>query len=218
MWWATGFSAFGPLLCTLNPALNAFQRRIRFFRFLPAPRMTPTVTLHDKSFRLYQPAAAIAAAVAEVGARLDADYAGRRPLVVAVLNGSFMFAADVVRHLTVDGLEISFVKLASYEGTASTGAVKQLVGLREEVAGRHVIVLEDIVDTGHTAHGLVEALRAQGAASVEVACLLLKPAAVRVPLTVRYAGMEIPNDFVVGYGLDYDGLGRHLPDLYQAIG
>ena len=180
--------------------------------------MTTTVRLHDKDFLLYQPASAIAAAVRAVAARLNADYAGRRPLLVAVLNGSFMFAADLVRELTVDGLEISFVKLTSYEGTESTGAIKQLIGLREEVRDRHVIVIEDIVDTGHTAAGLVRRLAEQGAASVELACLLLKPASVRVPLTVRYAGLEIPNDFVVGYGLDYDGLGRHLPDLYQAVG
>ncbi len=180
--------------------------------------MTATVTLHDKSFRLYQPASAIAAAVASVAASLNADYATRQPLLVAVLNGSFMFTADLVRQLTLDGVEISFVKLASYEGTESTGAIKQLIGLRENVSGRHVIILEDIVDTGHTAAGLVRTLEEQGAASVEIACLLLKPASVRVPLAVRYAGLEIPNDFVVGYGLDYDGLGRHLPDLYQAVG
>ena len=179
---------------------------------------TDTVRLHDKDFRLYQPAGAIAAAVQAVAARLNADYATRRPLLVAVLNGSFMFAADLVRALTVDGLEISFVKLASYEGTESTGAVRQLLGLREDLNGRHVVIIEDIVDTGHTAALLVQLLEAQGAQSVEIACLLLKPASVRVPLTVRYAGLEIPNDFVVGYGLDYDGLGRHLPDLYQAIG
>ncbi len=179
---------------------------------------TATVRLHDKDFRLYHPAAAIAAAVQAVAARLNAEYAGRRPLLVAVLNGSFMFAADLVRELTLDGLEISFVKLASYEGTESTGAVKQLIGLREELTGRHVIIIEDIVDTGHTAAGLVRTLQDQGAASVEIACLLLKPASVRVPLVVRYAGLEIPNDFVVGYGLDYDGHGRHLPDLYQAVG
>ncbi|MBC7448890.1 MAG: hypoxanthine phosphoribosyltransferase [Hymenobacteraceae bacterium] len=179
--------------------------------------MTATVTLHDKSFRLYQPAAAIAAAVGAVAARLNTDYAQRQPLLVAVLNGSFMFAADLVRQLTLNGVEISFVKLVSYEGTESTGTVKQLIGLREDIAGRHVIVVEDIVDTGHTAAGLVRTLHEQGAASVEIACLLLKPASVRVPLAVRYAGLEIPNDFVVGYGLDYDGHGRHLPDLYQAI-
>ena len=180
--------------------------------------MTSTVTLHDKKFGLYRSAAAIAEAVKEVAGRLNADYATRRPLLVAVLNGSFIFAADLVRLLTLEGVEISFVKLASYEGTTSTGAVSQLVGLREEVRGRHVVVIEDIVDTGHTAAGLIRTLEGQGAASVEVACLLLKPAAVQVELTVRYAGLEIPNDFVVGYGLDYDGHGRHLPDLYQAVG
>ena len=180
--------------------------------------MTATVRLHDKDFHLYHSAAAIAVAVRTVAACLNTDYATRRPLLVAVLNGSFMFAADLVRELTIDGLEISFVKFASYEGTESTGTVNQLLGLRENIRGRHVLVIEDIVDTGHTAAGIVRTLEAQGALSVEIACLLLKPASVRVPLTIRYAGLEIPNDFVVGYGLDYDGLGRHLPDLYQAVG
>lgn len=179
---------------------------------------TPTVTLHDKDFRLYKPAAEIAAAVRAVAARLNADYATRRPLLVAVLNGSFVFASDLVRELTMPDFEITFVKLASYAGTSSTGKVTELVGLREDLTGRDVIVLEDIVDTGHTAHGLVHSLQQAGAASVEIACLLLKPESVCVPLTVRYAGLEIPNDFVVGYGLDYDGIGRGLPDLYQAVG
>lgn len=179
--------------------------------------MTPTVRLHDKDFRLYRPAAAIAAAVAQLGERLSADYAGRRPLLVAVLNGSYVFAADLTRALTLNDQEITFVKLASYEGTSSTGTVQQLLGLREDVAGRDVVVLEDIVDTGQTASQLVALLQQKGAASVEVACLLLKPASLRLPLRVRYVGLEIPNDFVVGYGLDYDGLGRGLPDLYQAV-
>jgi hypoxanthine phosphoribosyltransferase len=179
--------------------------------------MTSIVTLHDKQFRLYQPAAAIVAAVQAVAMRLNADYATRRPLMVAVLNGSFIFAADLVRALSIEGLEITFVKLASYEGTTSTGTIQELVGLKEDVSNRHVIILEDIVDTGHTAQKLVQILEQKGVASVEIACLLLKPASVSVPLSVRYAGMEIPNDFVVGYGLDYDGHGRCLPDLYQAI-
>lgn len=175
------------------------------------------VRLHDKEFRPYLTAAEIAAAVRTVAARLNTDYAHRRPLLVAVLNGSFLFAADLVRELTIDGVEISFVKLASYEGTASTGTISELIGLREDLTSRDVIVLEDIVDTGHTAARLVELLEKQGAATVEIASLLLKPASLRVPLRVRYVGLEIPNDFVVGYGLDYDGLGRCLPDLYQAI-
>ena len=134
-----------------------------------------------------------------------------------MLNGSYMFAADLTRELTLNDQEITFVKLASYEGTSSTGQVQQLLGLREDVAGREVIVLEDIVDTGQTCAQLVALLQQKGAASVEIACLLLKPASLRVAVSVRYVGIEIPNDFVVGYGLDYDGLGRGLPDLYQAV-
>lgn len=185
---------------------------------MPSAAAPATVTLHDKQFRLYRPATELATAVRDVAARLTADYAGRRPLFVVVLNGAFIFAADLVRATDLpEAPEITFVKLASYEGTSSSGTVSELMGLREDVAGRHVIIIEDIVDTGHTAAGLLATLQQRGAVSVEVACLLLKPAALQAKLTVRYVGLAIPNDFVVGYGLDYDGLGRHLPDLYQAI-
>ena len=174
------------------------------------------LTLHDKAFRPYLPASELAAAVAALAARLNHDYADRRPLFVVVLTGAFMFASDLLKHITVP-CEIVFIRVASYEGTGSTGVVQEILGLREEVADRHLIVVEDIVDTGTTLHHLLPTLRAKGPASVEVAALFLKPECLRHDLTLTYVAQEIPNDFVVGYGLDYDGLGRNLPDVYVAV-
>jgi len=174
------------------------------------------VTLHDKQFRPYLPAERLYAALDEVAARLNADYADRRPLFVVVLTGAFMFAADLLRRVAVP-CEIAFVRVASYEGTGSSGLVQEVLGLREDVAGRHLILVEDIVDTGTTLHYLLPRMRALGPASVEVATLFFKPASLRHDVALRYVGLEIPNDFVVGYGLDYDGLGRNLPDVYVAV-
>lgn len=174
------------------------------------------ISLHNKQFAPYLTAEQLASAVRELAARLNADYADRTPLFVAVLNGAFMFASDLMKELTID-CEISFVKMASYEGTSSTGQVKELLGLREEVQGRHLVILEDIVDTGHTIRALLEVLGGKNLASLEVACLLIKPECLQHELAIRYPAISIPNDFVVGYGLDYDGLGRNYPDLYKAL-
>ena len=165
---------------------------------------------------MYLPAAQLGLAVQKIAARINEDYAGRCPLFVAVLTGSFMFAVDLLKHVTVD-CEIAFIRVASYEGTQSTGQLKELLGLHEEVAGRDVIILEDIVDTGHTMHALLAQLSAKKPASLEVATLFFKPASLQHELSLRYVGLEIPNDFIVGYGLDYDGLGRNLPDVYVAV-
>lgn len=173
------------------------------------------MVLHEKEFVPYLPADELSAAVQAVAARISADYAGRRPLFVAVLNGAFMFAADLLKHVTVD-CEITFIRVASYEGTQSTGQLKELLGLHEDVRGRDVIIVEDIVDTGHTMHALLAQLAEQGPASLEIATLFYKPASLQHALKLRYVGREIPNDFIVGYGLDYDGLGRNLPDVYVA--
>jgi hypoxanthine phosphoribosyltransferase len=175
-----------------------------------------TISLHNKQFGPYLTSEQLAAAVRELAARLNTDYADKTPLFVAVLNGSFMFATDLLKELTID-CEISFVKMASYEGTSSTGTVKELLGLREEVQGRHLVILEDIVDTGHTIRALLDTLGAKNPASLEVACLLIKPECLQHELPIRYPALSIPNDFVVGYGLDYDGLGRNYPDLYKAL-
>jgi hypoxanthine phosphoribosyltransferase len=173
------------------------------------------ITLHDKAFRPYLSAAEIAVAIDQVAARLSADYAGRRPLFVVVLTGGFMFASDLLKRFTGD-CEIVFIRVASYEGTGSTGQVQEIMGLREDVQGRDIILVEDIVDTGTTLHHLLPTLQANNPASIEITAMFYKPASLRYPLVLNYMAMEIPNDFVVGYGLDYDGLGRNLPDVYVA--
>ena len=174
------------------------------------------VTIHDKLFRPYLPAAALDEAVSALATQLSADYAGREPLFVVVLTGAFMFASDLLKRMT-EPCEIVFIRVASYEGTDSTGVVQEVLGLRENIQGRHIIIVEDIVDTGTTMHHLLPTLLAKGPASVEIATLFYKPASLRHELDLRYVALEIPNDFVVGYGLDYDGLGRNLPDVYVAV-
>ncbi|MGI4833664.1 MAG: phosphoribosyltransferase [Janthinobacterium lividum] len=173
------------------------------------------ITLHDKSFRPYLSAAEIGVAIDRLAARLNADYTGRRPLFVVVLTGGFMFATDLLKRFAGE-CEIVFIRVASYEGTGSTGQVQEIMGLREDVHGRDIILVEDIVDTGTTLNHLLPTLAANGPASIEIAAMFFKPASLRYPLTLNYIALEIPNDFVVGYGLDYDGLGRNLPDVYVA--
>jgi hypoxanthine phosphoribosyltransferase len=175
-----------------------------------------TISLHNKEFTPYLTEAELGAAVRQVAQRLNEDYAGKTPLFVAVLNGSFMFAADLLKEVTVD-CEISFIRVASYAGTSSTGEVKEILGLQDDVEGRHVVILEDIVDTGHTMKMLLEQLGAKNPASLEVATFLIKPECLQHPLHIKYQGIVIPNRFVVGYGLDFDGLGRNYRDLYQAV-
>ena len=175
-----------------------------------------TVTIHDKSFSLYLSEAEILAEIKRVAEQLNADYAAQRPIFIAILNGSFMFAADLLKEVSIP-CEISFVKVASYENTSSTGQVKELLGLKESIKDRHVVILEDIVDTGNTAVALFNTLGAQEPASIEVATLLQKPECLQHDIHVKYVGLTIPNDFVVGYGLDYNGLGRNLKDIYKVI-
>ena len=177
---------------------------------------SPLITLHNKAFRPYISAADLAAAIDKVATRLNADYAGRQPLFVVVLTGGFMFATDLLKRFTGD-CEIVFIRVASYEGTESTGKIQEIMGLREDVQGRDIILVEDIVDTGTTLHHLLPTLEVSKPASIEIAAMFYKPASLRYPLTLNYMAMEIPNDFVVGYGLDYDGLGRNLPDVYVAV-
>jgi hypoxanthine phosphoribosyltransferase len=174
------------------------------------------ITVHDKEFRTYLSADQLDEAVTTLAARLNADYAGRRPLFVVVLTGAFMFASDLLKRIT-EPCEIVFIRVASYEGTGSSGVVQEIMGLREEVQDRHLVLVEDIVDTGTTMHQLLPTLLAKGPASVEIATLFFKPESLRHNISLRYVAMEIPNDFVVGYGLDYDGLGRNLPDVYVAV-
>ncbi len=174
------------------------------------------VQVRDKVFEVSIPEARIKERVAEVAAKIDADMAGRKPLFLAVLNGSFVFAADLLRGVTTP-CEITFVRMSSYAGTASTGSVRELIGLSEDIAGRDVVIVEDIIDSGLTMVTLLETLRAKNPASVSIAALLVKPGNLKADLSIPYCCFEIPNDFIVGYGLDYDGEGRNLPSIYTVV-
>ena len=176
--------------------------------------MPERIQIHDLHFKPYLSAAEIHERTKAMGQQIAADYAGKRPLFIGILNGAFLFAADLVRLCPIDA-ECTFVRLSSYGGTRSTGQVKQMIGLKAALDGRHVIIVEDIIDTGKTMHFFLPELRKQNPASVAVTTLLSKPEAREVPFQADYTGFEIPNKFVVGYGLDYDELGRNLPDIYQ---
>ena len=173
-----------------------------------------TIKIHDREFVRTIPAEEIAQRVKGVAERINNDYAGKRPLLIGVLNGCFMFVSDLMKNLEIE-CEVSFVKFSSYQGAETTGNVKQLLGLSESIEGRDVIIVEDIVDTGLTMHKMLETLEEKKPASLAVASLFLKPARLRVPVEVKYSAFEIPDRFIVGYGLDYDGLGRNLPDVYD---
>ncbi|MCG2616408.1 hypoxanthine phosphoribosyltransferase [Terrimonas sp. NA20] len=168
----------------------------------------------DKSFEPYLTEEMIQQRVKALAAQINEDYAGKRPYFVAILNGSFMFASDLFKHLTVDA-DICFIKLASYKGMQSSGKVLTSIGLDEDLFGKDVIIVEDIVDTGKTLHHFLPRLEHQQPQSLRIATLLHKPEATEFPLSLAYVGFEIPNKFVVGYGLDYDGLGRNLKEIYQ---
>jgi hypoxanthine phosphoribosyltransferase len=175
-----------------------------------------TIQLHDKTFKPYLGHAEIQASIAVLAERINLEYKDKNPLFLGILNGSFMFAADLMKKLSID-CEISFVKLSSYSGTSTTGNVKNLIGLTEEVRNRHIIIVEDIVDTGITLQAANEFLTPLMPASIRTATLLFKPDAYKGKLPIDYVAFRIPNDFVVGYGLDYDGLGRNLPDIYCIV-
>ncbi len=174
------------------------------------------IKVHDKYFKPYLSEIMIIEKIKELAAKLNHDYAGKNPLFIAVLNGSFMFASDLFKHLSVDA-EICFIKLASYKGTKSTGHIITAIGLDTDINGRDVIIVEDIIDTGKTINQFLPQLNNQQPSSLKIAALLHKPEATVYPLKIDYCCFSIPNKFVVGYGLDYDGLGRNLPELYQVI-
>lgn len=171
------------------------------------------VTLKDKTFVPYITSDKILESVKLVAQKINKELADEMPLFLVVLNGSFMFAADLLKEVTIP-CEISFIKLASYHGTSSTGTVTEMIGLTEEIKGRTVVVVEDIVDTGITIEKLVILLTKKEVKQIKIASFLLKPEAYKKERVIDYVGMEIPNDFVVGYGLDYDGLGRNMKDIF----
>jgi hypoxanthine phosphoribosyltransferase len=172
------------------------------------------IKLFDKTFVPYLTEDMIREKVQSMAAQMDQDYAGKKPLFVAILNGSFMFAADLFKYLTIEA-EICFIKLASYKGTKSTGHVITAIGLDADVSQRHVVILEDIIDTGKTLHSFLPQLENQQPLSLKVAVLLHKPEATQFPVKIDYCCFQIPNRFVLGYGLDYDGYGRNIREIYQ---
>lgn len=176
-----------------------------------------TVKILDKEFEPFIPYEKIRSVVEEMADRMNKELKGKNPLFVCILNGSFMFAAELFKRIDLVESEISFVKLTSYHGTSSTGIVKQLIGLNEKIEGRTVIVLEDIVDTGITIENIKDQIQKLNPQEVQIATLLLKPDALKKPVELDYVGMEIPNNFIVGYGLDYNGYGRNLIDIYSVI-
>jgi len=172
------------------------------------------VKVKDKEFEPFIPAEKIETIVRELADRINEDFKGKNPLFLAILNGSFVFAADLLRKITIP-CNISFVKFASYSGTETTEIVKELIGVNEEIKGRHIILVEDIIDTGNTIELILADMAKNEPAEVKIACFCHKPEAFRRSYKIDYIGISIPNDFIVGYGLDYDGYGRNLPDIYK---
>lgn len=174
------------------------------------------IKVRDKEFSLFLSAEEIDKGVEIVAEMINQDMEGRDPLFLCVLNGAFIFASDLLKKVTVD-CEISFVKLSSYVGTQTTNTVRELIGLDQVLYGRTVVIVEDIIDTGVTIAYTLEKLRKLGASDVRIATLLFKPEAFKKNYAIDYVGIVIPNDFIVGYGLDYDGHGRNYPDIYKII-
>ena len=175
-----------------------------------------SIKVHDKSFETYLSEETILLRVKEMAADINKDYAGKRPLFIAILNGSFMFASDLFKQLNIEA-ELCFIKLASYKGMKSSGNVVTSIGLEDDLFGRDVIIVEDIVDTGKTLHDFLPKLMHQQPKSLKIVTLLHKSEATEFPLQLDYVGFSIPNKFVVGYGLDYDGLGRNWKEIYQLV-
>lgn len=176
--------------------------------------MINAVQLHDKFFEPFIREDQIRNRVAELGKEITAEYSGKNPLLIGVLNGSVIFMSDLLRHIDTP-CEIGFIRVSSYTGTESTGKVRQLLGMDENAEGRDIILVEDIIDTGETAEYLLNEFNKKNPKSIAFATMLFKPASLKRPIKPEYTGFEIPPAFVVGYGLDYDGLGRNLPGIYQ---
>lgn len=175
------------------------------------------IKLKDKEFAVSLGSDEIQKIVLQIANKINMDYKGKEtPLFISILNGSFMFTSDLLKQIDFN-CEISFLKLSSYLGTSTTGNVKELIGINERIQGRNIIVLEDIVDTGITLEQIIIELKKLNPAEIKVAAFLFKPAAYKKDIKIDYVGVEIPNDFIIGYGLDYDGLGRNLPDIYTLV-
>lgn len=176
--------------------------------------MKEVITIKDKKFALFIQQEAIEEGIKRIALQMNRELAGKKPIFMAVLNGAFMFAGELMKEVTIPG-EITFVRLASYQGTSAGNKVEQVLGLNESIKDRTVVIVEDIVDSGNTMVSLLKELEKQQPLEVKIATLLFKPAALQQKLHLDYVALEIPNDFIVGYGLDYDGYGRNLKDIYK---
>ena len=172
--------------------------------------------VHDKVFEIYIPNSEIKKVISRMAEEINRDLSGKNVIFLGILNGAFMFASDLFREISLD-CQITFLKLASYAGTSSTGNVKRLIGINEDIYQKTVVILEDIVDTGITLDNIIKQLKGYEPAEILVATMLFKPKAYTKDLALDYVGLEIPNDFVLGYGLDYEGYGRNLADLYKVV-
>jgi hypoxanthine phosphoribosyltransferase len=175
------------------------------------------VKLDDREFDLFIPYARIKSAINNIAAKINSELAGEDVLFICILNGSFMFSAELLQEITIENSEITFLKLSSYEGTDTTGNVKELIGLNEPVEGRTLVVLEDIIDTGITIVEVKEMLKSHNPKDVKIATMLLKPEKFGNKMPIDYVGLEIGNDFIVGFGLDYNRKGRNLKDIYKVV-
>lgn len=176
--------------------------------------MKEIITIKDKQFELFIEQEIIEQEIKRIAERMNSDLKGKNPIFLAVLNGAFMFAGELMKEVSIPS-EITFVRLASYRGTSTTNNVQEVLGLNEGIEGRSVVIVEDIVDSGNTMVALIKELEKYNPSEVKIATLLFKPAALRQKLQIDYVALEIPNDFIVGYGLDYDGYGRNLKDIYK---
>jgi hypoxanthine phosphoribosyltransferase len=175
------------------------------------------IKLWDKEFEISLPYSEIHKTIQEMACTMKKDLEGKEVLFICILNGAFMFASELMKEMELTDAEISFLKLTSYVGSESSGVIKELIGLNEEVAGRTVVILEDIVDTGHTIHEVIKQFKHKGAKEVKIATLLYKPDALKVEIKLDYVGLEIPSDFIVGFGLDYNRRGRNFKDIYTLV-
>ena len=176
----------------------------------------PTIQVLDKKFKPYISAEELNKRIKEIADGINKDYEGKKPIFIAILNGSFMFASDLFKAISIDA-EICFIKLASYKGTKSSGQVITAIGLDMDLFGRDIVILEDIIDTGKTLSTFIPQLQHQQPHSLKVCSMLHKPEATEYPITIDYLGFTVPDKFLLGYGLDYDGLGRNLPEIYQLV-
>jgi hypoxanthine phosphoribosyltransferase len=174
------------------------------------------ITILDKTFRELIPEETILRRVDELAKQISSEMSGKDVVFLGILNGAFMFASDLFKRIDF-GAKISFVKLASYEGTSSSGSIKELIGWNEDIKKKSVVIIEDIVDTGHTLERIVDELTIRKASEIRIATMFFKPGAYKKNIHLDYVGIEIPDNFVVGYGLDYNGYGRNFPSVYTLV-